>query len=96
MRYAVAVKKGSFRVGHVPEKLQLLFIVTTEWNYYSYYKGQSSLFQRHTSLHFSYMDVSLAEACAVINKFNFDTRKLLVYHFSLNTAATPFNFPIIM
>ena len=30
------------------------------------------------------------------NRFNFDTRKLLVYHFSLNTAATPFNFPNVM
>ena len=30
------------------------------------------------------------------NGFNIDTSKLLVYHFSLNTAAMPLNFLIVM
>ena len=42
-------------------------------------------------LHFYIYGRSLAEAGTVIKKFNFDARKLLVYHFSLNTAATPFS-----
>ena len=39
----------------------------------------------------SYMAVPLAEACSLCcdSECNFDTWKFLVYHFSLNTAATP-------
>ena len=45
----------------------------------------------------SYMAVLLAEACVVMtNPTLVATRKLYVYHFSLNTAATQFNFPIVM
>ena len=44
-------------------------------------------------LYFLYMAVMFAKACAVITNL---TLKLFVYHFSLNTAATPFNFPIVM
>ena len=33
---------------HAQKNSQLLLIVTTDWNYYSYCKGQPSLFQRLT------------------------------------------------
>ena len=39
------------------------------------------------------MAIPFAKACAVITNL---TLKLFVYHFSLNTAATPFNFPIVI
>ena len=42
----MAVKKESFGVGHVLEKSQLLPVVTTNWNYHSYCKGQPSLYFR--------------------------------------------------
>ena len=47
----------------------------------------------------SYFFIYCCSACGSLccdNGFNFGTRKLLVYHFSLNTAAMPFNFPIVM
>ena len=44
MRYAMAVKKGSFGVVHVSKKCQLLHVVTTDYNYYSYHKEHPSLF----------------------------------------------------
>ena len=47
-------------------------------------------------LHFFIYGRSACWSLCCDNKFNFDTRKLLVYHFSLNTAATPFNFPTVM
>ena len=44
----MAVKKGSYVVGHVPRKTSAVAVVTTDWNYYSYCKGQPSLFQQLT------------------------------------------------
>ena len=46
-----------------------------------------------------YLSVYGRSACWSLccdNRFNFDTRKLLVYHSSLNTAAMPFDFPNVM
>ena len=78
-------------------------VVATDWNYYSYRKGQPSLFQwlitpgwtrRLSPILFVYGCSACWSLCCD-DESNFDTRKLLVYHFSLSTAATPFNFPIV-
>ena len=70
----MAAKKGSFGVEHVPRKLQLLLVVTTDWNYYGYCKGQpysndSSYSRVDSNIIYTYssdMAIVLAEACAVI------------------------------
>ena len=44
----------------------------------------------------THMQARLAETGAVIaNELNFDSKKLLLYHFFLNTAATPFSKHIV-
>ena len=47
-------------------------------------------------LHFFIYGRSACWSLCCDNEFNLGTRKLLVYHFSLNTTATPYNFPILM
>ena len=47
-------------------------------------------------LHFFIYGCSACWSLCWDNEFNFDTRKLLVYHFCLNTAAMTFNFLIII
>ena len=47
-------------------------------------------------LHFFVYGRSACWSLCCDNEFTFNTKKLLAYHFSINTAAKPFNFPIVM
>ena len=99
----MAVKKGSCGVGQMPRKsnycslLQQTGKITAtirDSQYYSNDLLQGGLEDR--LLHIFVYSHSACLSLCCDNEYNFDTKKLLVYHFSLNTAATPFNFPIVM
>ena len=99
----MAVKKGSCGVGHMPRKnsycsfLQQTGKITAtirDSRHYSNDLLQGGLEDR--LLHFFVYGRSACLSLFCDNEYNFDTKKPLVYYFSLNTAATPFNFPIVM
>ena len=101
MRYAVAVEKGNFGIGHVPRKmvtyclllLQTVTITATVRDSHHYSNDLCGL--EDYLLYFSYMAVLLAEACAVITNST-SMQEHFWYIIFLNTAAVPFNFPIII
>ena len=99
----MAVKKGSCGVGHVPRKSSYcslsqqtgkIMATIRDSRHYSNDLLQGGFEDR--LLHFFVYGHSTCLSLCSDNKYNFDTKKLLVYHFYLNTAAMPFNFPIVM
>ena len=103
MRYAVAVKKGNFGVGHVSRKmvsycsllLQTRTITATVRDSRHYSNDLFPGGLEDYLLYFSCMAVLLAEAYAVIMNST-SIQGHFWYIIFLNTAAVPFNFPIIM
>ena len=96
---------GSFRVGHAGTQknfsycsllLQTRTIMATvrDSHHYSNDLLQGGL-EDHLNT-FLFTAIPLAEACAVLTNSTLIEGNFLVYHFSLNTVGTPFNFPIVM